>query len=127
MNIRKSAALLGIAIAIPLAGVVSSAYAQTAAQSQTQERIYGSQMMTQQEMNEYRERMRLAKTDAERERIRAEHHERMKERATARGVTLPDQPPAKSGGGTGSGMMGPGGGMGSGSGSGGGGGGGGRR
>lgn len=121
MNIRKSAAMLGIAIAIPLAGIVSAAYAQTAVQSQTQERIYGSQMMTQQEMNEYRERMRLAKTDAERERIRAEHHERMKERATARGVTLPDQPPAKAGGG---GMMGPGGGMGTGSGGGGGGGGG---
>jgi hypothetical protein len=75
--------------------------------TQDQERIYGSQLMTQKERNEYRAKMRAAKTAKERERIRNEHHEQMKMRAKARGVTLPDMPPAAGGG-----MMRQGGGMG---------------
>ncbi|MFH2140237.1 MAG: hypothetical protein ABII63_05530 [Pseudomonadota bacterium] len=75
-------------------------------QEQDQERIYGSQLMTQKERNAYRAKMRAAKTAEERERIRNEHHEQMKIRAKERGVTLPDMPPAAGGG-----MMGPGGGM----------------
>lgn len=71
-----------------------------------EEQIYGSQLMTQQERNEYQAKMRAAKTAEERERIRNEHHEEMKQRARARGVTLPDEPPS------GRGDMGPGGGMG---------------
>lgn len=39
--------------------------------------IYGSQMMTQQERIEHRNRMRAAKTLEEREQIRAEQHEQM--------------------------------------------------
>jgi len=54
--------------------------------------IYGSQLMTAQERDEYRARMRNAKTQAERDRIRAEHHAAMQERAKDKGVTLPDQP-----------------------------------
>lgn len=83
---------------------------------QKQERIYGSQLMTEQERTEFRDKMRAAKTSAERQQIRKEHHEQMKVRAKEQGVTLPDEPPAK-------GMMmepmspdgrmGPGGGMGS--------------
>ena len=76
---------------------------------QDQERIYGSQLMTQKERNAYRTKMRAAKTAEERERIRNEHHEQMKIRAKERGVTLPDMPPAAGGGG-----MRQGGGMGSG-------------
>lgn len=78
--------------------------------------IYGSHMMTQQERIEYRARMRAANTDEERVRIRAEHHERMKERARERGLKIPDEPPPRGmGGGMGPGMgggMGPGGGRG---------------
>ena len=74
-------------------------------QTQDQERIYGSQLMTQDERNAYRAKMRAAKTEQEREKIRNEHHEQMMARAKERGVTLPDVPPA------GGGMMGPGGGM----------------
>ena len=85
-------------------------------QIQTQEQIYGSQMMTPQEREAYRLKMRAAKTVEEREQIRKEHHERMKTLAKERGITLPDEPPARGGGmGPGSGM-GPGGGMGPGSG-----------
>ena len=71
-----------------------------------QKKIYGSQLMTQQERNELHAKMRAANTAEEREQIRKEHHERMKERARAQGLTLPDEPSARRGG------MGPGGGMG---------------
>ena len=90
-------------------------------QVKQQEQVYGSQLMTQEERMAYRARMRAAKTQEERERIRAEHHEQMKARAKERGVTLPDMPPAMGGGmglgggmGPGGGGMGPGGGMGGG-------------
>lgn len=62
------------------------------AQSKT-EPIYGSQLMSQQERDQYRQRMRDAQTAQERDRIRQEHHEQMKERAKAQGKTLPDGPP----------------------------------
>ena len=85
--------------------------AQKKAQTQQQEQIYGSQLMTRQERAEYRARMRTAKTAEERAQIRKEHHEQMKARAKARGVTLPDLPPARGGGmGPGGGGMRPGGG-----------------
>ena len=98
MRFCKSAVLL--AITIPLAGVVSVASAQTATRRSDPDSgpdaagHHGSQLMTQQEMNEYRERMRLAKTEQERERIRADDHDRMKDRARERASTLPDEPPA---------------------------------
>lgn len=60
---------------------------------QNQEQVYGSQLMTRQERIEHRTKMRAAKTAAEREQIRNEHHERMKERARERGVALPEAPP----------------------------------
>jgi len=72
-----------------------------------QEMIYGNQLMTEKERDEYRSRMRAARTQQERKRIRSEHHERMKVRAKERGVSIPDEPP-----GMGGGMMRPGGGMG---------------
>ncbi len=84
---------------------------------QGQNQVYGSQLMTPQERNEYRQQMHSAKTVQERERIRSEHHQRMVERAKARGLTLPDMPPVGTGGGMGPGRnMNPGGGMGSGNG-----------
>lgn len=60
--------------------------------------VYGAQMMTQQEMDEHRAQMRAAKTLEERERIRAEHHQRMVIRSREKGLTLPDEPPARGGG-----------------------------
>jgi hypothetical protein len=79
--------------------------------------VYGSQLMTQQERLEYRDRMRNAASAEEREQIRKEHHERMKVRAREQGVKLPDEPPAQGGGkgmGPGGAGMGQGGGMGGG-------------
>jgi hypothetical protein len=79
---------------------------------QTQSNVYGWQLMTQQERAEYRARMRNLRTAQEREQFRLEHHERMQERARARGITLPDEPPARGGPSMGPGGqgMGPGGG-----------------
>lgn len=75
-----------------------------------QEQIYGSQLMTEQERIEHRNRMRSLKTYKEREAYQLEHHKKMQARAKERGITLPDEPPARGN------MMGPGGGMGPGSG-----------
>ncbi|MHB1184353.1 MAG: hypothetical protein ACYC4A_06605 [Desulfobulbia bacterium] len=108
-----SAIIAVLALSLGIAAAADQVRAQQ--QIQTQEQIYGSQMMTQQEREEYRLKMRAAKTVGEREKLRKEHHERMKTLAKERGVTLPDEPPAMGGGmGPGGGGMGPGSGMGTG-------------
>jgi len=76
--------------------------------------IYGYQLMTQQEREQYQAQMRNAKTAEERERLRNEHHERMQARAKERGVMLPDTPPKRGGGMNQGNGMGPGSGMGGG-------------
>ena len=101
--------LLISAMASSLLFAIPAAFAaDPPAQNQAQEQIYGSQLMTPQERTEYQAKMRAAKTNEEREQIRAQHHEEMQERAKQRGMTLPDEPPARGMGGG----MGPGGGMG---------------
>lgn len=61
------------------------------------EKVYGWQLMTDAERAAYRERMRNAETEEERERIRAEHHQAMQQRAAEMGVELPARPPADRG------------------------------
>lgn len=95
-------AALSVPAGLALAADPESAKEKT--QTQKPKQTYGSQLMTPQERAKHRARMREAKTVEEREQIRKEVHELMKERAKARGVTLSDEPPAKGGG------MGPGGG-----------------
>jgi hypothetical protein len=91
-------------LALPLANTQAADQASTQAQRpKAQQRIYGSQLMTQQERDEYRAKMRAAKSQEERDRLRTEHHVAMQARAKERGVTLPDQPPGKRGGGGGPG------------------------
>lgn len=68
---------------------------QNQAAPQSQERIYGSQLMTPQERSEHRARMRAAHSATEREQIRREHHRQIQERAKAHGITLPAEPPAR--------------------------------
>ncbi len=70
----------------------------------------GRQLMTHEEKAEHRKKMRTAKTIEEREKLRTNQHEKMKERAKEQGKTIPDTAPM-SGMGQGSGM-GMGGGMG---------------
>lgn len=64
---------------------------------EARERIFGSRLMTPQERNEYRSRMRELRTHREREEFRREHHARMLERARERGLQLADEPPAGGG------------------------------
>jgi hypothetical protein len=64
-----------------------------AAAAQEAEAIYGRDLMTPNEIAEHRAQMQAAKTAEERERIRAEHHSRMRQRAKERGVEIPETPP----------------------------------
>lgn len=96
-------------VALAIGGVASGAMAD--------DTVYGSQLMTNQERMEYRNKLNASKSAEEREQIRLQHHEQMKLRAKQQGVTLPDVPPAQGGAmgrgmGPGGGGMGPGGGMG---------------
>ena len=63
---------------------------------QIQKQVYGRELMIEQERAEHHARMQTAKTDAEREQIRKQQHELMKQRAKERGLSIPDEPPAKS-------------------------------
>jgi hypothetical protein len=115
---RETLVVYALIIGLSLFAVFALAAEQTpvqeTAQTQKEEQIYGSQLMTQEERTEYHAKMRAAKTAEEREQIRTEHHERMKERAKERGVTLSDEPSDRGGGMGSGGGMGRGGGMGSG-------------
>jgi len=90
-------AVAAMAAAAPLALQADDTNGQAA------QTVLGRQLMTEQEQLEQRARMRTAKTEEEREQIRAEHHELMQERAQERGLTLPDQPMARGGMGPGAG------------------------
>jgi hypothetical protein len=102
----------GLALAADPTATQNRMQLQEQLQLQEQEQIYGSQLMTTEERDAFRARMRAATTAEERERIRSEHHEQMKERAKAQGMTLPDTPPQRGGMGYGAGGVGAGGGMG---------------
>ena len=52
--------------------------------------VYGWELMTSQEREEYRAKMRALDTLEDREKFRTEHHEAMQARAKERGLTLPD-------------------------------------
>ncbi len=54
------------------------------------EHIYGAEMMTAAERNEYRRVMRTLQTDAERQKFMDEHRKAMKERAWALGFGTPE-------------------------------------
>ena len=57
-------------------------------QDRQRERIYGSELMTDEELAQHRTQMRTATTAEGHERIRAEQHAQMQKRAAERGVTL---------------------------------------
>jgi hypothetical protein len=95
--------LIGILAAMLLVGPVSAWAAESEQQSQggqmqqeqaqqTQEQVYGWQLMSDTERRDYRQRMRELHTEEEREALRREHHAQMQERARQLGVTLPDEP-----------------------------------
>ena len=109
-SLYLSALLSAVSLTSSYALAANPEPAKEKTQVQTQEQVYGSQLMTPEEQTAYRAKMRATKTTEEREQLRKEHHEQMKQRAKERGVTLPDEPPARgSGMGQGGGGMGPGG------------------
>lgn len=71
---------------------------QTQDRTRLQEQVYGSQLMTQQERLEHRNKMRSLQTEQEREAYQLEHHKRMQERAKEKGVSLPPEPMMRPGG-----------------------------
>jgi sialic acid synthase SpsE len=69
----------------------------------------GRQLMTPEEQNEQRTKMRNASSADERKELRKTHHEAMKEKAKEKGVAIPDNPPVRGqgmGAGQGGGMRG---------------------
>ena len=85
--------------AVMLAAAVDAAGQQQAQQreqvkSRTQERagkreiIPGSELMTSKEREDYRRRYAAAKTEADKEKVRADHIKAMQERARLRGLEL---------------------------------------
>jgi hypothetical protein len=70
---------------------VGVADAATAQPSPDTGAIYGSQIMTDREKMQYRQKLRQAKTPQAREGIRVQHHLEMLQRAQRMGVTLPDR------------------------------------
>jgi len=98
--------MLGLALATFWSGGAAWAekpvQANKGEQSQAQgQPAAGRDMMTREERQEHRTRMRSTATKEEREQVRAEQHEKMKRRAKEQGKTIPERPPA---GGMGSGM-----------------------
>ncbi|MBW2292318.1 MAG: hypothetical protein JRG94_08395 [Deltaproteobacteria bacterium] len=83
MRIRKLVMATAAALLLTVAGI--SAHAQEA-----EPEIYGKKLMTSQEQAQFRERIHVATTDAERNQIRAEHQKQMQARAQKQGVALPD-------------------------------------
>ena len=82
--------LVMIAAAVASTGLALGAErSDTQGQRQVRERIYGSEVMTHGERERYRQRLGAARNDVERKTLRNDHRERMRERARARGVTLP--------------------------------------
>lgn len=76
------------------AWITLSAAAMPAAAATTQpvkrEIIPGSELMTSQERERYRQRIRAAATPQEEEKVRADHVQQMQERARVRGLQLAD-------------------------------------
>jgi len=100
----KHVSTLVLSLCMALAGhayAADPAHDAQKTQTQAQERVYGYELMTPQERNEYQARMRATRTEQEREAFRLEHHMKMQERAKAQGKTLPDMPPADRGPGMG--------------------------
>jgi hypothetical protein len=90
MNVRETLAAL---LAVAMMSITVSLYA--AEQPSTSpvrksEPIYGYRIMSNEERNDFRKRMREAGSAKERQAIRDEHRKLMESRAKERGVTLPE-------------------------------------
>ena len=72
------------------AGAMAAEAEKSAAAPVKREIIPGSELMTSQERERYRQSMQGAKTPQEQEKVRAEHTGKLRERARLRGLRLPE-------------------------------------
>lgn len=89
MKCPYSRLLQAILMVLFLAGSLPAAAADAAAPVR-REIIPGSELMTTQEREQYRQRQRGAGSEAEREKLRADHVRAMDERARLRGLKVSD-------------------------------------
>lgn len=89
MKCPYSRLLQAILMVLFLAGSLPAAAADAAAPVR-REIIPGSELMTTQEREQYRQRQRGAGSEAEREKLRADHVRAMEERARLRGLKVSD-------------------------------------
>ncbi|RTY39551.1 hypothetical protein EKD02_02440 [Chlorobium phaeovibrioides] len=54
------------------------------------EAVYGSELMSKEEIADYKVQLKACKNPEARTKLQMEHHTRMQERAAEKGVTLPD-------------------------------------
>jgi len=93
MRLRSVGTVLLIGVLLmPAAAFAGSQPQQAQEQEQVTERVYGWELMSDQERREHRMKMQSLKTQEERERYRLEHHKKMQQRAREMGVELPDEP-----------------------------------
>lgn len=85
--------IMVLTVAAVAAGVVVTAQPLAIASeppSVKREIIPGSELMTSQEREQYRQRIRAAGSPREEERVRADHLKQMRERARLHGLQLPE-------------------------------------
>jgi hypothetical protein len=94
---RRSTSTFLVAAAVALAALAPL----RADDPRVPEYIYGAELMTSAEREQYRREVAGAREGEEREHVRERHRERMQQRARARGLTLDEkgvvarQPPAR--------------------------------
>ena len=96
-NRAGSSFALSAMLLLVCAGAAATEQPQLQENRQTQQQVFGRELMTEEEYAAHRDKMRAAKTEAERQRIRKQNHELMKARAEQRGLSIPDEPPSRTG------------------------------
>ena len=92
MRIQSAVHLVLLAAIFAGVGALAADQGAVAPPPIKREIIPGSELMTHQERERYRQRMRGAKTAEDRDKVRADHLRRMEERARLRGLRLPATP-----------------------------------
>lgn len=99
MRLMMTGVMAGVLLLLAAGPVLSADQDQTRERQQErmevqqqEQHVYGWQLMTPEERLAYQNRLRAATTEQERNTIRNENHERMRERAKSQGITLPEEP-----------------------------------
>lgn len=90
MNTLNARIIRAVLAAALCAGMLPTAAVAAEPAPVQREIIPGSELMTAQEREHYRQRQRGAGSEAEREKLRAEHVQAMEERARVRGLKVSD-------------------------------------